>query len=1406
MTKQKRVRSARATQSPRLRNSVPPSQPKASSSPSVGATPSFRGYRHQCLYTLHRVLTMAGDASVHPEGIEDLAIFSDAQLAEVCQVKSVGAPLAVHHLRSSTGSFFARSAAVLRTDPTAVLRIVSFGPVGPELAKAIAGGPEREQVVRKLVGGGFASAEELRNVLSRLVPVEEVSELRLTQDVESLVAQLVTGIDAKTSVDLLMLWIYRAAEEKKPLSRSRVEREITDVGRYLAERRDHQAEWFTTVEPLADEVIAEARVAELTREFHRGMQARWEHVLAGVTVARPDLLRRVAEAMAANRVAVLHGASGQGKSTLAYQYMRELPEVWRFRVRRIDDREHAARLASLLASFGRTLDLPVFILIDVQPSDAAWPELVARLYEQPNVHVLVAIREEDWRRTEPSRAAFDFVEIGLHELERSDAAEIYAGLDPAVRSPEMLDFEDAWAQFGGVGPLLEFVHLVTQGSTLRDVLRKQVERLQDEVRAGTRPRQELELLRLVAVASSYGARLRLSEVVAALSLASPARTVDLLEREYLVRIEDGGAAIAGLHPVRSELLADLLTDDILAPWIQTAKACLSLMYEEDLEAFLLHGFSRRPRSRQALRDAATLLVPRTWRAIAGVGRALVWLGVAEYAEANRSLFDRLYDEHGEAWSFLVDSDIAGAMPGMADELVDTIGKTRGEAYKAAVASARKEQRPVEEVWAPLKGWLDACVQPRQQPSGGEWSDVGQVLFWAGHLRIARSFDGWLNDDTVSAAWSDAPLRAIADLMLGCHAHGSRHLRTLQAGRDATTRLYSELLVVRLVDDGSCVTAHFVVPIDAPSPPGTETGSDQLHAFTMERVELLRGLWPERNEWGTQGYGHRIMSGLAGDSTTKRIPRRSFPIRWLTSTNGLLAGYESLRRRPNDWSAYRETLAKKRSAALGAITLIVEGLRRYHRSESDRVVGYSLDAERVDQLRAVAVSSLALPRTAVDEWGLMTESSAERADAQDQQRRLALRRYDELVHAVRDWSTSVDNALRQAPLCLAVEPVLARRAHSDAERDLVRQQATSAGVALGLGPLASLNIRDAYWRLGGLGVAVARLFSASAPSSLTAANARAELTEYLRLAIVWEQFLARPGRRIVDALVEGEQHRMKRQRQLVRDIDQLTSDDHAHRCRVLSSDLDWDDGPALFVAIDSLSDPVGQLTAAEVLIDGVRSLLRGESVLAGHLTAIEYRNVVFILLARGQMVSREAFVFGVLGLQQDRELKPIDFVPKALPVDTAKALGLAEPLDPMLREADLLLRSVAQLWALTAHCADVLTLGEADDAAEPSLVAYFDRVASKWSDTFNEAIDRRRRLADWSATETTAAGGDIAAALEEIRPLLLPVGFVAEQKGIRLGDLARSTSRLETARSLAVLVRGAMAFIAADSTAARTGQT
>ncbi len=49
--------------------------------PVAGASASFRGYRHQCLYTLHRALTVSIDEVVQPEGIEDLAVFHGARLA-----------------------------------------------------------------------------------------------------------------------------------------------------------------------------------------------------------------------------------------------------------------------------------------------------------------------------------------------------------------------------------------------------------------------------------------------------------------------------------------------------------------------------------------------------------------------------------------------------------------------------------------------------------------------------------------------------------------------------------------------------------------------------------------------------------------------------------------------------------------------------------------------------------------------------------------------------------------------------------------------------------------------------------------------------------------------------------------------------------------------------------------------------------------------------------------------------------------------------------------------------------------------------------------------------------------------------------------------------------------------------
>ena len=67
--------------------------------------------------------------------------------------------------------------------------------------------------------------------------------------------------------------------------------------------------------------------------------------------ARPAAeIVKIAAKFQSARVVIVHGASGQGKTTLAYRYLREyFPEKWRFQVKAVEGRQHALSLARALS-------------------------------------------------------------------------------------------------------------------------------------------------------------------------------------------------------------------------------------------------------------------------------------------------------------------------------------------------------------------------------------------------------------------------------------------------------------------------------------------------------------------------------------------------------------------------------------------------------------------------------------------------------------------------------------------------------------------------------------------------------------------------------------------------------------------------------------------------------------------------------------------------------------------------------------------------------------------------------------------------------------------------------------------------------------------------------------------------
>jgi len=85
---------------------------------------------------------------VWPEGIEDLAILGrDGRPREAVQVKGYGAGLSLSDLKFT----LKRAVKIARDHPDCVIRILSFGPFGPELTAAWAGeGSARNKVTAKL--------------------------------------------------------------------------------------------------------------------------------------------------------------------------------------------------------------------------------------------------------------------------------------------------------------------------------------------------------------------------------------------------------------------------------------------------------------------------------------------------------------------------------------------------------------------------------------------------------------------------------------------------------------------------------------------------------------------------------------------------------------------------------------------------------------------------------------------------------------------------------------------------------------------------------------------------------------------------------------------------------------------------------------------------------------------------------------------------------------------------------------------------------------------------------------------------------------------------------------------------------------------------------------------------------
>lgn len=1076
----------------------------------LDATHTYKGYRQQALYVLWRILNDTDELTYQPEGLEDLAVFNgDGILVEVTQVKAHSSNITLTTFDPQNHSgFFNRVHDYLEVYSNLEVNIVSFGSYGNSLYQAlISDGAERAQVSKQLSAYENLSLSEAEHVLASIQPIQ-VSEQELQDSINSQLKDSLLG-EPTTAFDMLSYWIYICSEHKHQISKQDVLTKMNQIGQFINERAAHHREWFTSIVPLRDQTIeSELRIA-LKKRFYEGVSARYEHILADLDVSRPQKLQQIHESFENNDVVIIHGISGQGKTTLAFRYLHEyLPDQWRFFIHSPENRSHALSIATAIAHHAQVMNTPLVVYLDVKPSDTDWTETVRELAFVPNIKILVTIREDDLRRASFSAVDFPYTTIEL-QLSVGEAEEIYAQFVSTKQPTEFTDFESAWTRFGieNQGPLMEFIYLITQGTSLRDRLFQQIKALEDEVAIDNLDERILHLLRVVSIASAFGARLQRLCLAKALSLKVPKRLIERLEKEYLVKLDDEQLLIDGVHPIRSTIIKDLLVNEYTS-WTEDIQLCLNCIYEPDLATFLLELFVRESEQINDLVQTLTTYYPKTWTGVAGITQSLVWLGIKRFIDQNIHVLDKAYALFGKAGTMLLNPDIAGAMP-ESGNLVDKLGEFLPREAVEQAKELQSNLEGIDELFTYTTTWLNNMSSlPHNPETISDWNGLAESIFWLHHLHISTS--EWISEIDFNSAIPKLPLDVVANIASAfAHTQGvsnwhmQNHHLLLEHFKKTTNTVCIEIIE-------KTVKLHYIFDIQTTN--RKDGLPDPIHHASLQRLRWFADLFPEYDVIGIQGYGHRIVATETLDTSYKNVDRKHLPSKRLVWINSVYSGLFYWKYRPLGWQEYTDEIMSLRREIVRLLTEYERGIEKYFQRKTP-VNLLSKISNRQSIINKLTKNPL-LPQSAVDPWGITKESSQTNSHEQREQQRATQNEDNNSAHllthpkgvllskfttywkSVQSYTSSLSNFFNQSQHALIITERI--RILDEQQLGKVLQAGAQHGLQPRLIGLSVTNLFDAKSRLLSFQIEFRRLLLPFVDERMLSQLERQEIKVYERL--------------------------------------------------------------------------------------------------------------------------------------------------------------------------------------------------------------------------------------------------------------------------------------------------------------------
>ncbi len=970
-----------------------------------GAINAIRGYRNQFLYTLYRLLKDINENYIfEPEGyFEDLDIKDHSgKYIETIQVKNTTGTLVFSDLFSKKDSFFKRAKKAISSDAK-IIKVVCFGDLSEELKDT-----SLSKLKGKLIKKGFNETQIAK--IANAYNYEIVSESEIQSWILLKLKKIGEFIDPNTSLDLLLFWIYKIAEKQLSVSTKELISQINLIGKYISERIDFHKSFGNTIQPLECKNFTIENANKYIEDFYFGVSAKYEHILANVDIERPKKLKEIEDAFSKSNIVFIHGASGQGKSSLAFRFLKNFQSQFAvYQLKLTNNYLEVLETINTLETLCKGLFFPVMLYIDITSQDNYWEDVIKELYDKENIHILITIRQEDWNKLSIEHH-FDFSEIELN-FDKSEAQLLYSQLSKHKPDLKHISFEESWEHIGENSPLLEYVYYITQGVTLKSRLKEQIKRIQEKVEKDKT--KDIEVLRFVSLSDSFGSKINYKKLMLFLGIINPMLYIEYFRKEYLLQFSEDKIYLMGLHPVRSQVITEILfTDDDFVDKTDYINRTIGLIHEEDLHSFLLNAFNDNYQIDECIQTLSKLKL-NTWTGFNNITKALIWKGIYDYIFIeNLSIFNKFYSTYKEAWPLFMNIDFGNNDKNNAIiNIIKTINKENQVQEIEKYIDLNKKLTDIENTYIYCTRWFKTDFSlPNKGISNNDWNALGEFLFRISQFCDISEIE--INYDELEIFFKETgSIDSMASILLGIQESkigNNTDISSLESNFIDKLRIKYNIHNFEISEE-RISSRYFFDLINFESDTSTK---NPFHDKTLEILNLLRKAFPHKLEYEIKGIGYNILNIDMPDDTYKCIPRKNLPLALLTEQNSIIFNLYNNCLRKSSWQEYIDALLKQRTELLNSFILFKKGLASYFKNN---ISGIDFLAKNETSLiKSNNSHTLLLPKCTVDKWGYLGEKEVllNEDEAYQTNQNLSILKFHNFLELRKEYFSSSRNFFNQ----------------------------------------------------------------------------------------------------------------------------------------------------------------------------------------------------------------------------------------------------------------------------------------------------------------------------------------------------------------------------------------------------------